>query len=120
AKRATAKAATAKRSAARAAAALAAEQKRLAGPAGYTCTKLAEQAVMVSDGTSQGRKLIKVRATRAVTDNRSTYRPPSGTGEALVLSCRGTGIWSAGTASPVLLTLTVDAASDPFVSYREL
>jgi hypothetical protein len=53
-----------------------------------------------------------------ITDNRETYSLPSGDDEALVLKCKGTGVWSDGSKSPVVLRSTVDSDGDNWVSYE--
>jgi hypothetical protein len=83
-----------------------------------TCDDLAKEAVRISE--KQDVQLLKVRSAKIVTDNRKTVAKPSGDKAALVLSCRGTGVWSdAGDNSPVLLKLTIDSDGEQFVEYAE-
>ena len=82
----------------------------------YTCPQLATEAAALSKGEKP--ELIKVRAPKVLKDNRKTYTKPTGDKEALVMSCNGTGVWSDGTNTPVLLKLSVDADNASFVSYE--
>lgn len=86
----------------------------------YDCDDLASEAAEVSTSEDAALKLLKVRNPRVVKDHRQNYRLPSGDGEALILSCRGTGVWSAGGGSPVLLKQTVDADGDQWVGYEPI
>jgi hypothetical protein len=85
-----------------------------------TCDELADEAVRISSESNDSSKLLKVREPAVVSDNRDTYKKPTGTGEALVLSCSGTGVWSdGGDNSKVVLKLTVDADGESYVAYEE-
>jgi hypothetical protein len=84
----------------------------------YDCDDLASDAVDNSSDGDAVVQLLKVRNPQVVKDNRDNYQLPSGDGEALILSCRGTGVWSSGGDSPVLLRDTVDADGDEWVEYR--
>jgi hypothetical protein len=86
------------------------------------CKRLGKQAAEISDEQSNGMSLIllKVRAPRIIKDNRETYKLPKGDKETLLLSCRGTGVWSDMSKSPVLLRWTVDADGDDFVAYEPI
>lgn len=87
---------------------------------GSTCEEVAESAVKISGESNADVKLIKVRATKVKTDNRKTVvKPTSGAGDALVLACTGTGVWSDTSTTPVLIKMTVDADGELFVSYEE-
>lgn len=83
----------------------------------YTCPQLATEAAAISKGKDL--ELIKVRAPKIVKDNRKTFKKPTGDKDALVLSCKGTGVWSDNTTAPVVMKLTVDADGTGFVSYEE-
>ena len=84
----------------------------------YTCADLADEAVSISEG--QDVELVKVRSPKIVKDHRDDVTVPKGDGDALVLSCRGTGVWSdGGPTSQVKLELTVDADKELFVRYQE-
>lgn len=83
-----------------------------------TCEELAKQAVLASE--KQDVQLLKVRSPKVVTDNRKTVTKPTGDKAALVLSCKGTGVWSdAGEDTPVLLKLTLDSDGETFYEYAE-
>jgi len=83
-----------------------------------TCTDLADKAVEISHDKDV--KLLKVRKLKLETDNYATYKLPTGDKEALILSCTGTGVWSNGDTSPVLLKYTVDSDGQVFYSYEPL
>lgn len=86
--------------------------------AGYSCEDLATEAVDVSVTQDAAVELLKVRQPRVVKDRRETYKLPTGSAEALILSCTGTGVWSDGTKSPVVLEYTVDSDGDTWVAYK--
>jgi hypothetical protein len=84
-----------------------------------TCDQLAQESVEAAK--TQDVQLLKVRNPKIVKDNRKTYEKPAGDDDALVLSCKGTGVWSDGEANgPVLLKLTVDADGDDFIAWEPL
>jgi Protein of unknown function (DUF2510) len=87
-----------------------------------TCTDLANQAVTISANNTSALqpKILKVEVTRIVTDHRKTFVTPTGTNQALVLSCEGTGvIWSnPDLHANVLLTLQVDKDGQQYVAYK--
>ena len=82
-----------------------------------TCESLADESITISE--DQDIQLLKVRKPVVKRDNRDTYTEPTGTKDALLMSCTGTGVWSNGTTTPVLIRYTVDADGDEFVQYRE-
>ena len=87
----------------------------------YDCADLASEAVdSSSDGKDDQSELLKVRNPRVVKDNRKTWMAPTGDGEALILSCKGTGVWSDIDPSPVLLKLTVDSDGDQWIQWEGL
>lgn len=88
--------------------------------ADYGCSDLADDAVTMSEDEDGLYTLLKVRNPRVVEDNRETYELPNGTGESLVLLCRGTGVWDDGDVTPIRLKLSVDAGGDSWVSYEAL
>lgn len=83
-----------------------------------TCQDLADQAVEISK--DQDTTLLKVRKLKVKADHSSDYKKPTGDKESLVLSCTGTGVWSSGATTPVLLQYTVDSDGQGFFSYKEL
>lgn len=86
--------------------------------ADVTCASLSEEAAGISVG--QDVELIKVRSPKVVRDNRKTLKLPKGTKDALVMSCKGRGVWSDSDNSSVLVSLTIDADGDAFIAYKEL
>jgi hypothetical protein len=100
-------------------AAAAAQQPLTSSFANFSCDQLAAEAArMPKNGNVQ---LLKVRSPGIVQDNRRSYTKPTGTGDALILSCQGTGVWSdGGPDSPVLLKLTIDKDGDTFTGYEPL
>lgn len=82
----------------------------------YTCEDLAEEAAALGE-SSTGVSLLKVRQPEMVTDNRADYQVPTGSGETLVLECRGAGVFSNNAKSDVKLKATVDADEDYWVSW---
>ncbi len=83
------------------------------------CEKLAKEAVRVSSEQEAQVRLIKVRGVKVRKDNRMSFKKPTGDKSALVMSCKGTGVWSDGDDRPVLVNLSVDADGDEFVEYKE-
>lgn len=81
-----------------------------------TCDDLANEAVKISE--KEDVQLLKVRAPKVKKDNRKGFAKPTGDNAAVALSCAGTGVWSDGENSPVLLSLEVDADGDQFVYYE--
>lgn len=57
-----------------------------------------------------------------VKDNRATYNATyakkAGKKAALLMGCKGTGVWSDGTKTALTLQLTVDAKGNQFVVYH--
>lgn len=82
----------------------------------YTCDDLAEEAVRISDesGSLFG-TLLKVRGVTLTDDHRTSYTRPTGTDDALILGCRGAGVWSNGADLDVELSLTIDSDGDVWV-----
>jgi hypothetical protein len=62
--------------------------------------------------------LLKVRNPRVVTDNRDTYATPSGNGEELILECKGRGVWSDGSYSPVAVRYSIDSDGEVWYQYE--
>jgi hypothetical protein len=88
-------------------------------PANYTCEEIIGDAVKSSAAKAKGTtmaSLLKVRAAKIVTDNRETYKLPKGTGEATVLTCEGTGVWSDNTTTKVRITATIDSDGQTFIA----
>jgi len=73
-----------------------------------TCDDLGTQAAQLSADHKADPLLIKVRAVKMTADHRENYVKPAGDGDATVLECAGTGVWSDLATSPVKLKLTVD------------
>ncbi|ROR90552.1 hypothetical protein [Nocardioides aurantiacus] len=86
--------------------------------ASYSCKDLAKEAAELSEKADVS--LLKVRQLKMVRDLRTTYDVPTGDDEAPVLVCRGSGVWSDTTKSPVRLRLLVDSDEEFFVEYQEL
>ena len=86
------------------------------------CKSLGKQAAKISADQANGLSpiLLKVRALKTLKDNRDSWDLPKGDGETLLLSCRGTGVWSDMSKSPVRLRWTVDADGDDFVEYQPI
>jgi hypothetical protein len=84
------------------------------------CKDLAKRSAKISQDQANGITLLKVRGLKVVKDHRESYRLPKGDGEALLLSCTGTGVWSDITKSPVRLKWTVDADGDDFIEYQPI
>lgn len=83
------------------------------------CDAAVEEAVNLSAEQSTSIQLLKVRGVRVLEDNRETYTVPTGTREATVVECKGTGVWSDGdSTTKVLIRVTVDADSEFFVYYE--
>jgi hypothetical protein len=88
-----------------------------------TCGELADEAVRISEEQSeqsQGLLLIKVRQPKIVKDKRKSYKLPKGDKEAVILVCRGAGVWSDGESRDVRLKLTIDADGDQFVEFKPI
>lgn len=81
------------------------------------CDSISEAAVQLSEDQDAVPLLVKVRAPSAVLDNRDTYERPTGTGDALILMCRGVGVWSTVSNSPVVVKVTEDSDGDQFIFY---
>ena len=92
-----------------------------AAPAAMTCAQLGVEAARVSKGGTP--ELLTVRAPTMVKDNRATYnatyKKKAGEKAALLMACKGTGVWSDGTNTALILQLTVDAKGNQFVVYYE-
>jgi len=88
-----------------------------AAPAAMTCAQLGVEAARVSKGGTP--ELLTVRAPTMVKDNRATYTKKAGAKAALLMTCKGTGVWSDGTNTALTLQLTVDAKGNQFVVYYE-
>ena len=92
-----------------------------AAPAAMTCAQLGVEAARVSKGGTP--ELLTVRAPTMVKDNRATYnatyKKKAGEKAALLMACKGTGVWSDGTNTALILQLTVDAKGNQFVVYHE-
>ena len=85
--------------------------------AAMDCAKLAEEAVAISE--DEDVSLLKVRDFKPTEDNRTGFVKPS-SGDALLLSCTGTGIWSDTTQGAVRLEATVDSDGDTFIAYNQM
>ena len=90
-------------------------------PAAMSCAQLGVEAARVSKGGTP--ELLTVAAPTMVKDNRATYNAayPKKAPEkaALLMACKGTGVWSDGTNTALVLQLTVDAKGNQFVVYYE-
>jgi hypothetical protein len=53
-------------------------------------------------------------------DNRETFKTPKGDKEAVILQCRGAGVWSDGRNTDVRLKLTVDSDGEQFIGFAEI
>ncbi|WP_161784050.1 DUF4190 domain-containing protein, partial [Cellulomonas carbonis] len=81
-----------------------------------TCELLADEAVLISAEAADG-ELLEVKDAVLASDERETYVVPTGTDEAVVMGCTGTGVWSDGTEQPVALELSTDATGEAYVYY---
>ena len=87
------------------------------------CDFLADEAIKLSKEQSeqnQGVTLLKVRSPKIKKDNRETFEVPKGDKTAVILQCRGAGVWSDGGNSDVRLKLTVDSDGDQFIGFEEI
>jgi hypothetical protein len=85
----------------------------------YTCADLAEDAVELGENPA-GVALLKVRSPEMTEDNRTDYTLPTGTGETVLLQCKGAGVFNNGMTNRVKLEATVDADEDIFVGWEPL
>lgn len=84
----------------------------------WTCDRLVRQAAETSGQTGQQPVLLKVRAPVVVEDYRKTVETPTGANTSIVLSCKGTAVWSKGPENEVTVTLSIDADEELMISYR--
>ena len=88
-----------------------------------TCDYLADEAVKLSKDQSeqnQGVTLLKVRHPEIKKDNRKTFELPKGDKSAVILQCRGAGVWSDGGNNDVRIKLTVDSDGEQFIGFQEI
>ncbi|WP_216656530.1 DUF2510 domain-containing protein [Nocardioides marmotae] len=82
------------------------------------CATAVDEAVRISEEEAPPVLLEDVRALRVLEDRRETHETPA-SGEATVLTCRGTGVWSDGdTTTEVVVGVTVDAEGTHYVFYE--
>ncbi|WP_148573063.1 hypothetical protein [Nocardioides caldifontis] len=83
-----------------------------------TCEEVAEEAVGISDD-QEGQLFVleDVKALSIVEDNRDDYETPS-SGEEVILSCEGTGVWDKLDETPVLVQKTIDSDGDEWIRYE--
>jgi hypothetical protein len=83
-----------------------------------TCDEVATAAVEMSADGDRPITLVKVRSPLITKDHRYSFRRPSGSGEAVVLECEGTAVWSDNSTSRVAVGATIDSDEDVFVYYE--
>ena len=85
----------------------------------YDCARLGVEAAKISKGENV--ELLKVRAPKIVKDSRKTYKKPTGSKSVVLLTCKGTGVWSDGDEKTmVMLSLKMDADGSLFAYYQPL
>ena len=83
-----------------------------------SCQDVAEEAVGISDDQEDQMFVLEdVRDLEIIEDNRDSYETPS-SGEEVILSCEGTGVWDKIDEAPVLVQKTVDADGDEWIRYE--
>ena len=93
------------------------------GGENINCDFLVDEAIKLSKEQSeqnQGVTLLKVRHPKIKIDNRETFETPKGDEDAVILQCRGAGVWSDGGDADVRLKLTVDSDGDQFIGFEEI
>lgn len=85
--------------------------------ADWSCQDVATEAVRISEEKDAALVLTAVSGLEIVEDNRESLVQPD-SGEAVALSCEGTGTWNDMPDTPVLVELTVDSNGDEWVGYE--
>jgi len=83
-----------------------------------SCQDVADEAVGISDDQEDQLFILEdVRDLTIVEDNRDSYETPD-SGEEVILSCEGTGVWDKIDEAPVLVQKTVDSDGDEWIRYE--